>query len=76
MGGQQNISVRFERSLMTRVDQVRTSHLWIGSRFWAFRAEAHLETYLAENADYPPNGRLMIDELSDDEMLLAAHWQD
>jgi hypothetical protein len=76
MGGQQNISVSFERSLLTRVDQVRKSHLWIGSRFWAFRAESHLEAYLVEKADYPPNGRLMIDEFSDDEMLLAAHWQD
>jgi hypothetical protein len=35
-----------------------------------------LEAYLAEKADYPPKGRLMIDEFSDDEMLLAALWQD
>jgi hypothetical protein len=75
-GGQQNVSVRFDRSLMARVDQVRRSHLWIGSRFWAVRAEAHLEAYLIEKADYPPNGQLMIEELSDDEMLLAAHWKD
>ncbi len=75
-GGQQNVSVRFDRSLMVRVDEVRKSHLWIGSRFWSFRAEAHLEAYLNEKADYPPNGQLLIDDLSDDEMLLAAHWQD
>ena len=75
-GANQNISVRFDRSLMARVDQVRRSHLWIGSRFWAFRAEAYLETYLIDKADYPPNSQLVIDELSEDEMLLAAHWQD
>lgn len=75
-GAQQNVSVRFDRSLMARVDEVRRSHLWIGSRFWAFRAEAYLEAYLIEKADYPPNGQLMIAELSDDEMLLAAHWKD
>jgi hypothetical protein len=75
-GAQQNISVCFDRSLIARVDHARGRHLWIGSRFWAFRAEAHLEAYLIDKADYPPNGQLLIDELSDDEMLLAAHWQD
>jgi hypothetical protein len=75
-GSQQNVSVRFDRSLMARVDQARKTHLWIGSRFWAFRAEAYLEAYLIEKADYPPNGQLMIEEFSDDEMLLAAHWKD
>ena len=75
-GVQQNISVCFDRSLVARVDQVRGAHLWIGSRFWGVRAEAHLETYLLETANYPPNGQLVIDELSEDEMLLAAHWHD
>ncbi|HBB95052.1 MAG TPA: hypothetical protein DC054_06650 [Blastocatellia bacterium] len=75
-GSQQNVSVRFDRSVMARVDQVRKSHLWIGSRFWAFQAEAYLEAYLIEKADYPPKDQLLIEELSDDEMLLAAHWKD
>jgi len=75
-GAQQSVRVRFDRSLMARVDEVRKTHLWIGSRFWSFRAEARLEAYLIEKADYPPNGQLLIDDLSDDELLLAAHWQD
>jgi len=75
-GIQRNISVCFDRSLMARVDQIRKSHLWIGSRFWAFRAEAYLEAYLVEKADYPPKGQLLIEDFSDDEMLLAAHWKD
>ena len=75
-GAQQNISVCFDRSLIAQVDQTRGTHLWIGSRFWAFRAEAHLEAYLSAKAGYPPNSQLVIDELSDDEMLLATHWQD
>jgi hypothetical protein len=75
-GAQQNILVRFDRPLVALVDEVRRSHLWIGSQFWAFRAEAHLEAYLIEKADFPPNAQLLIEELSDDEMLLAAHWKD
>jgi hypothetical protein len=75
-GAQQNISVCFDRSLIARVDQARGTHLWIGSRFWAFRAEEHLEAHLNEKANFPPNGQLMINELSDDELLLAKHWQD
>lgn len=75
-GAQQSISVCFDRSLIARVDQTRGTHLWIGSRFWAFRAEAYLEAYLIEKADFPPNGQLLIEEFSDDEMLLAAHWKD
>jgi hypothetical protein len=75
-GVQQNISVCFDRSLVARVDQLRGAHLWIGSRFWGFRAQEHLEAYLLETANYPPNGQLVIDELSEDELLLAAHWRD
>ena len=75
-GTQQSISVRFDRSLIERVDHARGTHLWIGSRFWGLRAEAHLESYLVETANYPPNGQLVIDELPDDELLLAAYWQD
>jgi hypothetical protein len=75
-GAQQNISVRFDRPLMVLVDEVRRSHLWIGSQFWAFRAAARLEAYLVEKADFPANAQLLIEELSDDEMLLAAHWKD
>jgi hypothetical protein len=75
-GDQQNILVCFGRSLVARVDQQRRAHLWIGSRFWALCATAHLAAYLVDAGDYPPNGQLLIDELSEDEMLLAAYWRD
>jgi hypothetical protein len=35
-----------------------------------------LATYLWETNDYPPNDRLMIKELSPDELMLALHWRD
>ena len=75
-GAQQNVSVSFDRSLTAKIDQARGAHLWVGSRFWALRAEAHLEAYLNEKANYPPDGQLVIDDLSDDELFLAAYWRD
>ncbi len=75
-GTQRTVSVCFDRSLVAQVDLRRRTHLWIASRFWAACAEMHLAAYLREVGDCPPSGNLTIAELSEDEMLLAAHWQD
>lgn len=75
-GEQRNISVRFGIQLVGQVDRRRRAHLWIGSRFWALCAEARLEAYLVKAGEYPPDGQLVVDELSEDEMLLGAYWRD
>jgi hypothetical protein len=78
-GTERSIAVCFERSVVTRIDRMRSkkrTHLWIASRFWVLCAERHLAAHLSEVGDWPPSGQLLIAGLDDDEMLLAAHWKD
>jgi len=46
------------------------------SMFWLVCAESYLARYLWEMNEFPPNGRLVIDELPPDELMLALHWRD
>jgi hypothetical protein len=75
-GTQRSIAVCFDRSLVTRIDRKRRTHLWIASRLWMLCAERHLAAYLSEVGDWPPSGQLMIAGFDDDEMLLATYWKD
>jgi hypothetical protein len=38
---------------------------------WLRCAEGHLATYLWENNDYPPDGRLTIEQLSEENLRLT-----
>jgi hypothetical protein len=75
-GGQRAIAVCFAGYLVTRIEQQRKSPLRGASLFWVLCAQVHLTAYLRDAGDYPPIGQLTIADLSDDEMLLAAHWRD
>lgn len=75
-GSQRAIAVCFAGHLVTRIDQQRRFPLRMASLFWARCAQVHLAAYLREAGDYPAVGQLTIADLSDDEMLLAAHWRD
>lgn len=75
-GTKRIIKACFDRSLVMRIDRKRSTRLWIASRFWVLCAERHLAAYLTEVGDCPPSGQLVIAELDEDEVLLAAYWQD
>jgi len=70
------INVSFSADLMARVRIRRRGALSDKSVFWLVCAESCLATYLWENNDYPPNGRLTVNELSSDQLMLAIHWRD
>jgi hypothetical protein len=44
------------------------------SSYWISLAERHLATYLWENGDYPPDARLVVDDLSLDDIDLVRRW--
>jgi hypothetical protein len=70
------IHVGFREELITQLRIRRRMALADTSMFWLVCAESCLATYLWEKNDYPPDGGLIIDELSPDELMLAIHWRD
>jgi len=75
-GSQSNISVCFDPRLLKLIDDQRQTRLRVTSRFWVLCAQTHLSAYLQGLNDCPPSAQITIDELSEDEMLLATHWRD
>jgi hypothetical protein len=75
-GWEREVTVAFEESLITQIQNRRRSRLSDSSVLWLVCAEQRLATYLWEKDDYPESGQLIISELPTDELLLATHWSD
>jgi hypothetical protein len=70
------IWVSFSEALIMQLRIRRRMALADTSMFWLVCAEACLANYLWQENDYPPDGRLIINELNPDELMLAIHWRD
>lgn len=73
---EREIKVNFSEGLIAEIKLRRRGALSDKSIFWLVCAERCLALYLWERNDYPPNGRLTVNELSPDELMLAIHWRD
>ena len=73
---EREIRVSFDESVVAHLRIRRRIPLSETSLFWLVCAEAYLANYLWEKNQYPPDGRLKIDELPPDELMLALHWRD
>jgi hypothetical protein len=73
---EREVIVGFQETLIGLLQIRRRTRLSETSAFWLVCAELCLANYLWENDHYPPDERLMIDELPPDELMLASHWKD
>ena len=73
---EREVKVGFDQSVIENLRIRRRIPLSETSMFWVACAESCLATYLWEKNEYPPDGRLTINELSPDELMLALHWRD
>lgn len=75
-GPSHDVQVRFAEELITRLWLRRRRPLSRDSVFWLVCAESCLATYLWEQNDLPPQGSMLITDLSPEELMLALHWRD
>ena len=73
---EREVTVGFDEEIIARLRIRRRNQLSETSLFWLVCAESSLATYLWKKNEYPPDGRLIINELSPDELMLALHWRD
>ena len=73
-GYELDITVRFETRPAAEVIERSSRRIDMESSFWVSAAERHLSDYLWEHNDYPPDARLMVDQLTLDDMDLARRW--
>jgi hypothetical protein len=70
------ITVHLSDRAVAEVISRTRGRLTIESGYWIVCAERHLADYLWENADYPPDGILTVDQLTLDDLDLARRWHD
>ena len=75
-GREREIRVAFTESVVALLRIRRRIPLSETSPFWLVCAESFLANYLWQENGYPPDGRLSINELSPDHLMLALHWRD
>ena len=75
-GIEREVAARFTDSLISDLRIRRRARLSESSVFWLVCAESYLARFLWEKNEFPPQGQLIISELSPDELMLALHWRD
>jgi len=73
-GYELEITVEVDRSVVSEIARRSRGRISSQSSYWICCAERHLATYLWENDDYPPDGRVTVTELSLDDLNLAPRW--
>ena len=72
--GEREILVQIADRATARIERYSRGRIPPASPFWVCCAERHLATYLWENGDYPPDGRLAVDQLTLEDFDQAERW--
>lgn len=73
-GYELDITVDISDAVVAEVRRRCRGRITLASSFWINCAERHLTMYLWEHEDYPPDGRLTVDQLTLDDLDLARRW--
>jgi len=60
---------------VAEIERYTRGRIALCSSFWIYCAERHLTTYVWENDDYPPEGILIVEQLTVDDFDLAIRWE-
>ena len=73
-GYELDITVDISDAVVAQVRRRCRGRITLASSFWINCAERHLTEYLYEHEDYPPDGRITVDDLTLEDMDLARRW--
>lgn len=74
-GYELEITVEIAGEVIAEVIRRTRGRISLTNSFWISLAERHLADYLWENDDYPPDARLLVDQLTPDDFDLAIRWE-
>ena len=73
-GYELDITVTFDTRAAAEVIERSRRRIAFESSFWVNAAEHHLAEYLWEQNDWPPDGKLRIDQLTLNDTDMASRW--
>jgi len=73
-GFELEVTVEISETLANALAWRSRGRLSRDSSFWLYCAERHLAEYLWDNEDYPPDGKIIVNEPILDDLNLARRW--
>jgi len=74
-GSEREITVRIDQQAVNEITLRSGGRISSESSYWICCAERHLAEYLWENDSYPPDGKLLVEQLTLEDLNLAIRWQ-
>jgi len=71
---ERQVLVEVADRVVTQIERYSRGRIVLCSSFWVCCAERHLATYVWENDDYPPDGKLNVDQLTPEDLDQATRW--
>lgn len=76
-GHESDVTVHFDEALIRKIQELRKQRaLALTSSYWPVMAEKYLAAHLWMEDQFPARGEITFRRLSDDDLLLGAHWID
>ena len=74
-GCELEITVEIDKQVVNEVILRSRERISRESSYWICCAERHLAEYLYENDNYPPDGKLTVEQLTPEDLYLAIRWR-
>jgi hypothetical protein len=58
-----------------QIEKFTRGRIPLRNSFWVYCAERHLANYVWQHDDYPPSGRLSVDQLTPEDFAQAIRWE-
>ena len=73
-GSEREITVGIDQQAVNEITLRSGGRISSESSYWIVCAERHLAEYLWKNNNYPPDGKLRVEQLTLEDLNLAARW--
>jgi len=73
-GSELEITVGIDRQVVNEITLRSRERVSSESSYWIVCAERHLAEYMWENENYPPDGKLRVEQLTLEDLNLAIRW--
>jgi hypothetical protein len=73
-GSEREITLGIDQQAVNEITRRSRGRISSESSYWICCAERHLAEYLWENENYPPDGKLSVEQLLLDDLNLAIRW--
>ena len=74
-GSERGIEVEIDQQAVGEITRRSRGRISSDSSYWICCAERHLAEYLWKTDNYPPDGKLRVEQLTLDDVNLAIRWQ-